>query len=45
MPVESLEPIMHSEFFRLKRSFIIGEQKKIHIECYLWQPSSQIIPK
>ncbi len=44
MPVESREPIMHSGFFRLKRSFIIVEQKKLHIECYLWQPSSQKFP-
>jgi hypothetical protein len=45
MPVESREPIIHSVFFRFKRSFIIVEQKKLQIECYLWQPSSQKIPK
>jgi hypothetical protein len=45
MPGESREPIMHTGFFRLKRSFIIVEQIKLHIECYLWQPPSQKIPK
>jgi hypothetical protein len=27
MPVESREPIMHSDFFRLKHTYIIAEQK------------------
>jgi len=34
MAVESREPIMHSGFFRLKRSFIIAEQKKLHMEGF-----------
>ena len=41
MPVESREPIMHSGFFRLKHSYIIAEQKKLHMEGFLWQPSPQ----
>jgi hypothetical protein len=45
MAAESREPIMHSGFFRLKRSFIIAEQKKLHIEGFLWQPSPQKITK
>jgi hypothetical protein len=36
---------MHSGFFRLKRSFNIAEQKKLHMKGVLWQPSSQKIPK
>ncbi len=44
MPVETREPIMHSGFFRLKRSFIMAE-KKLHMEGFLWRPSSQKIPK
>ena len=45
MTVETREPIMHSGFFRLKHTYIIGEQKKLHMEGFLWQPSSQKIPK
>ena len=41
MPVESREPIMHSGFFRLKHTYIIAEQKKLHMEGFLWQPSPQ----
>jgi hypothetical protein len=41
MPVESQQPIMHSGFFRLKHTYIIAEQKKLHMEDFLWQPSSQ----
>jgi hypothetical protein len=32
MDVESREPIIHSGFFRLKYSYTIVEQKKLHIE-------------
>ena len=45
MPVESREPINDSGFFRLKHRCIIGEQIKLHMEGFLWQPSSQKIPK
>ena len=45
MGVESREPIMHSGFFRLKHSFTIAEQKKLHIKGLLWQPSSKKNPK
>jgi hypothetical protein len=45
MAVESREPIMHSGVFCLKHTYIIDEQKKLHIECFLWRPSSQKIPK
>ena len=41
MGVESREPIMHSGFFRLKHSDTIAEQKKLHLEDFLWQPSSK----
>ena len=41
MPVESREPIMHSGFFRLKHTYIIGEQKKLHMEGFCRRPSSQ----
>ncbi len=37
IPVESREPIMHS--------VAIAEQKKLHIEGFLCQQSSQKIPK
>jgi len=36
---------MHSGFFRLKRSFIIAEQKNLHMEGFLWQPPPQKITK
>jgi hypothetical protein len=45
MSVESREPIMHSGFFHLKHSLTIAEQKKLHKEGFLWQPSSQKNPK
>ena len=45
MPVESREPINDSGFFRFKHTYIIGEQKKLHMEGVLWQPSPQKIPK
>jgi hypothetical protein len=45
MPVESREPIMHSGFICLKHTYIIGEQKKLHMEGLLWRQSSQKIPK
>jgi hypothetical protein len=35
------EPVMHSGFFRLKHSYTIAEQEKLHIEGFLWQPSSK----
>ena len=41
MPVESREPINDSGFFRLKHTSIIAEQKKLHMEGFLWQPSPQ----
>ena len=41
MAVESREPIMHSGFFRLKHTYIIAEQKKLNMESFLWQPSTQ----
>ena len=44
MGVESRKPIMHSGFFRLKHSYIIAEQKKLHMEGFLWQPYSQKFP-
>ena len=34
MPVESREPIMHSGFFCLKQTYIIAEQKKLHMEDF-----------
>jgi hypothetical protein len=46
MPVEWLAKLIrHSGFISLKRSFIIAEQKKLLIECFLWQPSSKKNPK
>ena len=45
MSVESREPIMHSGFFRLKHTYIIGKQKKLYIKGFLWQLSSKKIPK
>ena len=41
MPVESREPIMHSGFFRLKHTYIIAEQKKLHMEGFCRGLSSQ----
>ena len=35
MTVETREPIMHSGFFRLKHTYIIGKQKKLHMEGFL----------
>ena len=41
MPVESREPIMHSGFFRLKHTYIIGEQKNVPMEGFCRGLSSQ----
>ncbi len=41
MAVESGEPIMHSGFFRLKHTYIIDEQKKLHMEGFCRGLSSQ----
>ncbi len=41
MGVETREPIEHSGFLRLKHSYTIAEQKKLHIEGFLWRPSSK----
>jgi hypothetical protein len=45
MAVESRKPINDSDFFRLKHTYIIGEQKKLHMEGFCRGPSSQKIPK
>jgi hypothetical protein len=45
MGVESLEPIMHSGFFCLQHSVTIAEQKKLQIEGFCRELSSQNIPK
>jgi hypothetical protein len=45
MTVESREPINDSGFFGLKHTYIIAEQKKLHMEDFLWKPSPQKIPK
>ena len=45
MPVESREPINDSGFFRLKHTYIIAEQKKLHMEGFCRGPSPQKIPK
>jgi hypothetical protein len=39
MDVESREPIMHSGFFRLKHSYIIGKQKN-----FIWKVSAAGYP-
>jgi len=44
MAVESREPIMHSVFFCLKHTSIIAEQKKLHMEGFLSQPSHNKFP-
>jgi len=41
VPVESREPIMHSCFIRLKHTYIIAEQNKLHIEGFCRGLSSQ----
>ena len=41
MPVESRKPINDSGFFRLKHTYNIAEQKKLHMEGFLWQPSPE----
>ena len=41
MPVESQQPIMHSGFFRLKHTYIIAEQNKLHMEDFCRGLSSQ----
>ena len=43
MPVESRETIMHSGFFYLKHTYIIAEQKKLHMEGFCRGPSPQKI--
>jgi hypothetical protein len=45
MEVESREPTMHSGYFCLKHSVAIAEQKKLHIEGFLWQLSFKKNPK
>ncbi len=45
MPVESQQPIMHAGFFRLKRTYIIAEQKKLHMEDFCRGLSPQKILK
>ena len=45
MPIESREPINDSGFFRLKRTYIIAEHKKLHMEGFCRGPSPQKIPK
>ncbi len=45
MPVESQQPIMHSCFFRLKHTYIIAEQKKLHMEDFCRGLSPQKILK
>ena len=45
MSAESREPIMHSGFFRLKHTYIIGKQKKLYMEGFCRGLSSQRIPK
>jgi len=45
MPVESREPINDSGFFRLKRTYIVAKQKKLHVEGFCRGPSPQKIPK
>jgi hypothetical protein len=39
MPVESQQPIMHSDFFRLKHTYFIAEQKN-----FIWKISAGAIP-
>jgi hypothetical protein len=41
MAVESRVAIMHSGFICLKHTYIIAEQKKLHMKGFLWQPSLQ----
>ena len=38
--IKDLNPIFH----HLKHTYIIGKQKKLHMEGFLWQPSSQKFP-
>jgi hypothetical protein len=42
--VKKRESIMHSGFFRLKHTYIIGKQKKLHMESFCRGLSSQKIP-
>lgn len=44
MPVESREPIMYSGFFGLKHTYIIAEQKKLHMEGFCQRLSPQKFP-
>ena len=41
MPVESRKPTNNSGFFRLKHTYIIGEQKKVPMEGFCRGLSSQ----
>ena len=45
MGVETRKPIIHSGFFRLKHTYIIGKQKKLYMESFCRGLSSQKIPK
>jgi hypothetical protein len=45
MSVVSRESIMHSGFFRLKQTYIMGKQEKLHIEGFCRGPSFKKIPK
>ena len=45
MAVESREPIMHSGFFCLKHTYIIAEQKKLHMADFCRGLSPQKILK
>ena len=45
MPVESREPIMHSGFFRLKHTYIIGEQNGKMVTKYAGVERVQTIKK
>ena len=45
MGVESREPTMHSGFFRLKSSFTIDKQEKLHMKGFCRGPSFQKILK
>ena len=44
MGLESRESIMHSGFFRLKRSFTIDKQEKLHIESLTGDHPSKKFP-
>jgi hypothetical protein len=44
MGVKTREPIMHSGFFHLKHTYIIGKQKKIYMESFC-RGLSHILPE